>query len=123
MQHSVPLRKLPDGLVFPAPLCERVHYDQGRHTLAFDGFMTKCRFDELTQLSADPEYRRALEELFVLSSEEILPQSRGRGLWIGLVATAAAVLALSLTIWAIWKWPGMRQGSGAEPTVNQSAGR
>jgi len=123
VQHKVPLRTLPDGLRFPAPLAERVHYDPERHTLAFDGFMTKCRFDELTQLSANPEYRRALEELFVLSSEEVLPQSRGRGLWIGLAATAAVVLALTLSIWAIWKWPGMRQGAGAQPTVNQSAGR
>ena len=123
MQHSVPLPQLPSGLSFPAPLADRVHYDSERQTLAFDGFMTKCRFDELTQLSSDPAYRRALEELFVLSSEEVLPQPQRRGLWIGLVAAAAAVLALTLTIWAIWKWPGARHATGAQPAVNQSAGR
>jgi len=123
MQHAVPLRTLPVGLEFPEQLRERVHYDPARGTLAFDGFMTKCRFDELMQLSTDPEYRRALDELFVLSSEEVLPHSPARGLWIGLAAAAAAVLALSLTIWAIWKWPGAGPGAGARPTVNQSAGR
>jgi hypothetical protein len=120
VQHKVPLRQLPDGLQVPAPLAERVHYDAEQQTLAFDGFMTKCRFDELNQLSADPAYRRALEELFVLSSEEVVPQPQARGLWIG-VATVAAALLVTLSIWAIWKWPGARHAAGAQPTVNQPA--
>jgi hypothetical protein len=64
MIRAVAVEKLPEGLSFPGDLEPKIHYDAGRHQLAFEGFMSKATFDRLYRLADDRDYRRALEELF-----------------------------------------------------------
>src|SRR5213592_2674645 len=64
MEYSVSLKEVPGGLSFPPHLSGRVSLDASTGRLAYRGFMTKCAYDELAKLSDEPEYRRALEQLF-----------------------------------------------------------
>jgi hypothetical protein len=75
MEHFVKLDCLPEGLVFPTSLADRVRYDANAHRLAYVGFMSKGDFDRLYLLSEDWGYRRALEELFRDSTEDSQPKS------------------------------------------------
>jgi hypothetical protein len=70
MDHSIRLERLPQGLVFPPELLDRVAFDADRKTLTFHGFMSKADFDRLSRLSEDWGYRRSLEDLFRLCSLE-----------------------------------------------------
>ena len=98
MEFFVPLARLPDKLAFPERLREKVAYDAEERRLVYRGFMTKCTYDELSVLSEDPDYHRALEQLFVLTSAAVTPQlSRKMP-----VAFAAAVAAIAVTAAAIW---------------------
>jgi hypothetical protein len=78
MDHSVRIDRLPDGLVFPPDLLDRVSFDEARQTLSFRGFMSKADFDRLSRLSENWGYRRSLEELFRLCSleSEVSPSNR-----------------------------------------------
>jgi len=103
MEYSVSLKKIPDGLSFPLRLQERVSLDREKGRLTYRGFMTKCTYDELAKLSDDPEYRRALEQLFVLTSAEMsAAQPQRRGVWAAMaVAVVSTAAVLLLTLWVI----------------------
>ena len=70
MDHHVDLKRLPDGVTFPAELGDRIGYDPDRARLWFRGFMCKAEFDRLSRLSDDWGYRRAMEDLFRISTLE-----------------------------------------------------
>jgi hypothetical protein len=74
MIHSVRLDSLPDGMTFPPEMDDRISHDPANRTLSFRGFMSKPEFDRLSRLSDDWGYRRTLEELFRLCSQE--PETR-----------------------------------------------
>src|SRR5205085_5961373 len=96
MEYSVPLAKLPDQLRFPQRLQERVRFDAVQKRLVFQGFMTKCSYDELNALTDDAEYHRALEELFVLTAAEMAASSPKRRSPGALALAAIGVTALVL---------------------------
>src|SRR5262245_54830584 len=122
MQHQVRLAQLPTGVQFPAHLGERIAYDAERHELSFRGFMTKYTYDELAQLSKDVPYHEALEQLFVLSSEEVVRPQAARGISpVILAAAAAGVVALGLLVWAVlFRHPAQPP---ARPCVVHAVGR
>src|SRR5436190_21239010 len=101
MEHFVKLDKLSARVVFPERLRERVIYDAVKGQLCFRGFMTKCTYDELAALNDDADYRRALEQLFVLTSREIAPQQRSRSLPAVLLVTVAVALLAAAVFWAV----------------------
>ena len=70
MEHTTPLRHLPDGITIPDYLQDRLTYDRERGRISYRGFMSKRAYDELISLADDLEYRRAVEQLFVLSADE-----------------------------------------------------
>jgi len=101
MEFSVKLAALPPGLAFPERLRERVSFDPAAKRFVYRGFMTKCTYDELSALSDDPEYHRALEELFVLTSSEMAPRpARSMSAAIVLATIGAALLAM-VALWAM----------------------
>ncbi|MBM3272803.1 hypothetical protein FJY94_06085 [Candidatus Kaiserbacteria bacterium] len=104
MEHSTSLRKLPDGLAFPERLQNRISFDPARKRLSYCGFMPKCTYDELIGLASDLEYRQAVEQLFVLSSNEA---SNGSLPAVGLPKLAAiavgALLVLAVATWIVVK--------------------
>ena len=69
--HTVPLDRVPIGLVVPPELEGRFGYVADRKELWYDGFMSKATFDRLGTLCDDWDYRAALERLF----DESLPQA------------------------------------------------
>src|SRR4051812_44151827 len=95
MEHSVKVSQLPEKLIFPERLEGRIRYDAAAGRLSFQGFMTKCTYDELSALSDDLEYHRALEQLFVLTSQEIAPQRARRGLPAAILLAMVATVALA----------------------------
>jgi len=117
MEHSVELTRLPDQVRFPERLRERVRFDATRGRLIFQGFMTKCAYDELATLTDDAAYHRALEELFVLTSAEAVPASAKRRApgAIALAAVGAAALVLVM-LWAAMRHAPASQPAG--PTAN-----
>ena len=98
MEHSTKLDKLPDGITFPKHLHERIRHIPERRRLTFHGFMTKCSYDELIALSNDLDYRRALEQIFVLSSQEIGPRTSRRLPSLILILSIAGSLVLAIVI-------------------------
>ena len=78
MDHSVPIDRLPDGLVFPPEMADRIRHDPVERTLTFRGFMSKAEFDRLSRLHDDWSYRRPLEELFRLCTLEAEPRPSNR---------------------------------------------
>jgi hypothetical protein len=68
MEHFVTLESMPAGLVVPDDLAGRFGHDPDKHLLYYRGFMSKAEFDRLYQLHESWPYRRALEELFRLST-------------------------------------------------------
>ena len=77
MDHFVKLDRLPDGLVFPPHMNDRVYYDADARKLVFRGYMSKTDFDQLSQLTSDWNFRRTLEDLFRQSIPEPLPARGG----------------------------------------------
>src|SRR5437879_101251 len=105
MEYSVKLASLPDNVAIPDRLRERMSFDAARQQLTFRGFMTKCTYDELAALDDDVDYHRALEQLFVLTSQEIAPRQRSRGLPAVLLLTAAMALLAAVVFWAVTRPP------------------
>src|SRR5207237_301360 len=101
MEYAVKLARLPDNVVFPDRLRGRVNYDAAKGQLSYQGFMTKCTYDELAALDDDAEYHRAIEHLFVLTSQEVAPQSRSRRIPAIVLATVAAALLAAVVVWAM----------------------
>ena len=77
MDHFVTLEKIPDGLVFPADLTDRIWMDSPGKKLYFRGYMSKADFDRICELTRDWSFRRRLEELFQISVEEEQPGPKG----------------------------------------------
>ena len=101
MEHSVKLATLPEGLKFPERLGDRVRFDAAGGRLSFQGFMTKCTYDELIALSDSIDFHRALEELFVLSSEELSAprESRFPAKPLVLVVATCCLALAALVAW------------------------
>jgi hypothetical protein len=99
MEHSVKLARLPAELTIPERLRERMSFDPAKG-LSYRGFMTKCTYDELCSLTDDPDYHRALEQLFVLTSEEVAPRRPISRLPAAIIV--ATIGAAALAIGAMW---------------------
>jgi len=84
----------------------------------FQGFMTKCTYDELNALTDDAEYHRALEEIFVLTSAEIAgasPRRRSPAMALAAIGIAALVLLSA--------WVALRHASSSGPAISPDAVR
>lgn len=94
MPRSVPLESLPEGLVFPSCLQDRISYDAAAKRLCFEGFMSKTDFDKLICLSNDIGYQRALERLFQIAtfSDESSTASPVKKWALAAVAAAVATI-------------------------------
>ena len=99
MDYSVKLARLPSDCSIPAPLAERLRYDADRGELIFRGFMTKCTYDELATLTDDADYHRALERLFVLTSNEVAPATNRPP---HAAIAAATIVAAAIAAAALW---------------------
>src|SRR5687768_12648182 len=100
MEFSVKLAKLPEGFSIPQRLTERMAFDEARGQLSYRGFMTKCTYDELSSFSDDPDYHRALEQLFVLTSGEISPRGSSRRVPVAILG--AGILAAVIGLAVLW---------------------
>ena len=89
MEYKVKLASLPAGVAFSERLRERCTYNAERGELSYRGFMTKCAYDEISALSDDLDYHRAVEHLFVLTSAEIAPPERSFPLTAAIAGAAA----------------------------------
>jgi hypothetical protein len=98
VEYTVKLSHLPATVSFSDRVSERLRYDASRGELIYRGFMTKCTYDEISGLSDDPEYHRAIERLFVLTSGEVASERKSLSPGI-FVAAAAAVLMVAALIW------------------------
>ena len=119
MEYSVQLAELPPEVVFPGHLRDRVRYDPQQQRLIYRGFMTKRAFDELAALSDAVTYRRALEQLFVLTAAEMAPPfSAGRRQTVVLAAAVALAAGLLVAATAWWWWQHERGQTHADPAVH-----
>jgi hypothetical protein len=113
MEFFVPLSRLPDKFAFPERLREKIAFDASAGRLLFRGFMTKCTYDELSALSDDPDYHRALEQLFVLTSAAAMPVGQRRS---PVALAAAAVGAVAIVLAAVWfGLRGVDESPGTQP--------
>ncbi len=115
MEYKVKLASLPAGVAFSERLRERCSYNAERGELSYRGFMTKCAYDEVSALSDDLDYHRAVEHLFVLTSAEIAPPPRSFPRTAA-IAAAAAVVVLVAAIFL-----GVRRQGSSEPPVSAPA--
>jgi len=123
MEYSVELEKLPGDVQFPQRLENRVRFDSQRRRLIFQGFMTKCTYDELSSLSDDVAYHRALEQLFVLTSADVSGGAAKRHLSATALIAAAATVVLTLTgVWAAWRHALAGAARTSAPDARVSAG-
>lgn len=114
MQFFVPLARLPERFVIPERLQERIEFDAARSRLIYRGFMTKCTYDELSALSDDVDYHRALEHLFVLTSAAAMQQPTRR-MPVAVAIAAAAAIAIAAM------WVGLRGDRTDQPTPPPTA--
>lgn len=96
MIHYVPLNRLPPSFRVPSNLQNRFWYDEGKHSLAYEGPMFKLTFDRLREISRDYDYQRALEKLFQLSVPEELAPPRHTKTWA--IATGCALALVALVV-------------------------
>src|SRR5262245_65914724 len=106
MEFSVKLARLPDAVKIPERLNDRFRFDAARQSLVFRGFMTKCTYDEVSALSDDVDYHRAIEKLFVLTSDEVAPHSAIPlpKLSAAFVVATAGAAVLGVGVW--WGFAG-----------------
>jgi hypothetical protein len=109
VDYTVKLSHLPATVSFSDRVQERLRYDASRGELVYRGFMTKCSYDEISRLSDDPEYHRAVERLFVLTSAEVAPERKS--LSPGLFVAATAMVVVMALIWV-----AVRNASGQRTT-------
>jgi hypothetical protein len=99
-EFAVELERLPPGLDFPEGFPEPIAYDAGRKVLVYRGVMSHVSYTYLRQLSIDPAYTAALDQLREASCQAYgpkgQPSSSGRGWWWLLVAV---LLVGSLLAW------------------------
>lgn len=122
MEFSVKLAALPEGLSFPERFGEKLQYDRVRGVLSYRGFMTKCSYDELSALSNDPEYHRALEQLFVLTSGEVAPAEGRMFSPTVMMAVVGAVLVAAVVVWGAARRVSATKAVGPTPAVTASNG-
>jgi hypothetical protein len=65
------LDSLPKGVEFPEGLRERISFDPVERRLVFRGFMASAEYYLLSEMSDDPNYRSALEQIHHQSGFEI----------------------------------------------------
>jgi hypothetical protein len=116
MEYSVRLSRLPEQVRFPERLRGRINYEAAKGLLSYQGFMTKCTYDELAALDDDAEYHRALEELFVLTSQDVAPPPNARRISAIVLAPVAAMLVAAAILWAM-----MRLASATPPSSATAA--
>jgi hypothetical protein len=122
MEYSVELEKLPPSVTFPERLRERVRFDADKRRLIFQGFMTKCTYDELSALTDDLAYHRALEELFVLTSAEMSGGTPRRSVSAAALVAAVGTLALlGGMVWAALRTTPPSSTADPRPDVRVSA--
>lgn len=101
MEYHTTLARLPEHLVFPGELQDRILFDKARNRLSFRGFMSRSTCDILLELSREAAYREAIERLFVLSAAELessSPPNRSWAPWL-LAGTAALLLVFAVVAW------------------------
>lgn len=121
MEYSVQLAELPREVVFPQHLRDRIRYEPQQQRLVYRGFMTKRAFDELAALSDAVTYRRALEQLFVLTAAEMAPpvaSGRRRAVVLGAAVALAAALLAAI---ALWQWRHHHTAGQDAPDVHVTA--
>ena len=118
MEFSVKLAKLPDDVKIPDRLNERFRYDANQGRLIFRGFMTKCTYDEVSALSDDPDYHRAIEKLFVQTSDEVTPHS---ALSFSKFPAAILLATAGAAILGVAMWWGLSRHGGTTPAVQPDA--
>ncbi len=95
MDHDVALKRLPDRLVFPAELRDKIHFDEKHELLTYRGPMSKREFETLWQLHPDSDYRRAIEELFRVATWDAEEQRQTmKGIWLTVAVTALFILVI-----------------------------
>mgnify|MGYP006276484743 CR=1 FL=1 len=121
MQVATKLERWPETIDVPERLRARLKYDARSKQLTYDGFMTKTAFDSLTQSSGDLEYRRAIERLFILSSQQgAAPADTGSFRPVLILAIVVAVaIALLLVAWNLLE-PTAKNVSSAQPFMIDS---
>lgn len=122
MEFSVKLAQLPAGVSFSERVSERLRYDPERRELIYRGFMTKCAYDEISALSDNLDYHRAVEYLFVLTSSDASPPQRRFGPGV-LAATAAAAVVVAALIWGTVRQAVGQRPASPPPTATVSAVR
>lgn len=93
MEHSVRLDRLPEEFEIPASIANRFRYDDAGRRLVFQGFMSKGDFDRLYLISNDWSYRRALEELFRVSTDADVDEDDDEGPQWGLGSRVKSLMA------------------------------
>ena len=106
MEYSAKLERLPAEVSINDRLSERFRYDAERKQLIYRGFMTKCAYDEISALSDNLDYHRAVEQLFVMTSAEVAPPKKGLGSGVVAATAAAIVVAVALA------WGTVRHAAG-----------
>ena len=79
MDHFVKLDHFPEDLSLPPKFLDRLEFDAEAHKLVFHGYMSKVEFDQLSSLTRDWRFRRALEDLFRLCTPDRKPSPAGLG--------------------------------------------
>jgi hypothetical protein len=118
VEYWVKLTQLPAEVSISGRLSERFRYDAERRELVYCGFMTKCAYDEISALSDNLEYHRAVEHLFVLTSAEVTPPRKSPSPRVMAAAMAAVVIVAALL------WGSVRQSVGqrtASPPATATA--
>jgi len=77
MEHFVAVDQIPKGFHIPRDLADRLRFDPEAHRLVYTGFMSKADFDRLCGQTNDWAFRRTLDELFRLCSDESASRPRG----------------------------------------------
>jgi hypothetical protein len=122
MEYAVTLARLSEDVAFPERLRERIRFDPVQGRLSFQGFMTKCTYDELSALTDDADYHRALEQLFVLTSEEVAPRCAKRKVPAAILVAAIGTAALvGGGLWVMSRHGPVEQPASTVPTSVISA--
>jgi len=122
VEYSVKLAQLPAEVSISGRLGERFRYDAERRELIYRGFMTKCAYDEISALSDNLEYHRAVEHLFVLTSAEVAPPRKNL-LPRAFVATAAGAAIVAGLIWGTVRQAAAHRTSSPPATATASTSR
>ncbi len=96
-ESSAPLARLPDGLDLDNGVDEPIHYDAARRLLQYRGFMCHGSYIYLRNLSADLDFLRALDLLYVRSADHT-PARRGRVPWLAVGGALLALVALGAAL-------------------------